>query len=106
MEEFPKTDASHTPLTIQIMFASLAVDNMRGQRTYITELTVLPAHQIAIAHQRNGSAINLHNAMNNIMIAINPRQNHMPNPKRFGFLKDDALLTTNDEGKHALSVNG
>ena len=44
MEEVPKTNTSHAPLTIQIVFATLAVDNMCCQRTDITKLTMLCAH--------------------------------------------------------------
>ncbi len=106
MEEVPKRHASHAPLTVQIMFASLAVDDMRRQRTDIAELTMFCAHQITIAHQRNGRTIDLRDAMHNIMIAIGPSQNHMTHLKVDGFLKDDTLLAANDERQHALSVDG
>ena len=106
MEEVPKTNASHAPPTIQIMFAALAVDNVCCQRTDIAKPTMLFAHQIAIAHQRNSGAINLRDAMHHKVITIGPRQHHMAYLKVNGFLKNDTLFTTYDKGQHALTIDG
>lgn len=87
------------------MFTVFGIDDMRGQCANVAQLTVFDTHQIAVAHQRNSLAVDPRDAMHHIMVAVDPCQYDMAYFESLGLLQDDALLTTDDERQHALSID-
>ena len=78
---------------------------MRNDGLDITEGALFGTCQVAVAHQRNGFALDADDTVHHVAASVDPCQHHVADSRLFGLLQDHTLFAADDKRQHALSIN-